>query len=213
MTSVIIRNHNEEQYIGFAIQSVIDHIPNPEIIIIDDHSTDDSMSVVKLFNTRANITVHSIDDYSPGKALNYGAQLATHDMLLVLSAHSQITAMNIRWVESNLKSNFAAIFGNQIPIYRGKRITKRYIWSHFLDDREVVDMHSDIENRPFLHNAFCFYNKQILLENPFDETLSGKEDRYWAADILSKGKSYLYTPSIAANHYYTKNGATWKGLG
>jgi len=213
MTSVIIRNHNEEQYIGFAIQSVIDHIPNPEIIIIDDHSTDDSMSVVKLFNTRANITVHSIDDYSPGKALNCGAKLANNDIILILSAHSHIKKMDFEYIKSNLKSNFVAIFGNQIPIYRGKRITKRYVWSHFSNINESIDMYSDIEQRPFLHNAFCFYNRSNLLENPFDESLPSKEDRYWAADILSKGKSYLYTPRICANHYYTNNGATWKGLG
>jgi len=74
-------------------------------------------------------------------------------------------------------------------------------------------MWSEIEDRPFLHNAFCFYNKSDLVNKPFDETYSTKEDRYWAADILSNKKSYLYTPVIGVNHYYTTNGATWKGIG
>ena len=120
--------------------------------------------------------------------------------------------MDLEYVQSKLKY-YSAVFGNQTPIYRGKKITKRYIWSHFGTDKEVDNMHSTIEDRPFLHNAFCFYNKSDLIETPFDETLSGKEDRYWASDILLKGKSYLYTPSIEVNHYYTGNGATWKGLG
>jgi len=210
--SVIIRNHNEREYIGFAIQSVLDYIPNSEILIIDDSSIDDSIEVVKLFSNRSNIKIHTIDDYAPGKAINYGVNLSKNNIILVLSAHSQITKMDLGYIRTQLKT-YSAIFGNQIPIYRGKKITKRYIWSHFVDNTEIDNMYSTIEARPFLHNAFCFYNKKDLTESPFDESLSGKEDRYWAADVLSKGKSYLYTPKIEINHYYTTNGATWKGIG
>ena len=74
-------------------------------------------------------------------------------------------------------------------------------------------MHSDIENRPFLHNAFCFYRRHYLKEFPFDELLSGKEDRYWAADTINRSEQYLYNPSLSVEHYYTSNGATWKGIG
>jgi len=211
MVSVIIRNHNEREYIGFSIQSVLDFIPNAEIIVIDDHSTDDSLDVVKLFTNRGNIKLFKIDDYTPGKALNYGAQIASYDTILVLSAHSQIIKLDLDYVMSQLKTH-AAVFGNQTPIYRGKKISKRYIWSHFgmVDE---VNKWSSIEDRAFLHNAFCFYNQTELIDFPFDETLPGKEDRYWATDILNAGKSYLYTPNIEVNHYYTSNGATWKGIG
>ena len=34
--SIIIRNRNEAEHIGFALQSVKDHYNNPEIIIIDN---------------------------------------------------------------------------------------------------------------------------------------------------------------------------------
>ena len=48
--SVIIRNRNESEYIGFAIQSVIDHFKGPEIIIMDNNSSDDSIEIVNLFS-------------------------------------------------------------------------------------------------------------------------------------------------------------------
>jgi len=209
--SVIIRNKNESQFIGFALQSVCDHLPNSNVVVVDDNSLDDSMDIVKMFNTRLNIKTIKIDDYSPGKALNIAINYCQHETILILSAHAQIVRMDLHSVKKKLKK-FAAVFGNQTPIYRGKKITKRYIWSHFIDG-EVTNMWSDIENRPFLHNAFCFYNKKDLIDLPFDESLSGKEDRYWAIDLLKKKKSYLYTPEIEVNHYYTVNGATWKGIG
>jgi glycosyltransferase involved in cell wall biosynthesis len=41
--SVIIRNKNEKDYIGFAIQSVVDNFIDPEIIVVDNNSTDESL--------------------------------------------------------------------------------------------------------------------------------------------------------------------------
>jgi rhamnosyltransferase len=213
MVSVIIRNYNEEEYIGFAIQSVLDHIENPEIIIIDNKSSDDSLNIAKLFSNRCNIKIIKIEDYTPGKSINKGVKSASFKNILVLSAHAQITFLNLRQIENSLKS-YVAVFGNQNPLYKGKKITKRYIWSHFKENTTIENMYSEIEDRYFLHNAFCFYNKEYLERNPFSEDLPGKEDRYWAKDIVERGDKYLYdSKNLICNHYYTKNGATWKGLG
>ena len=210
MVSVIIRNRDEAEYIGFAIQSIVDHIKDPEIIIVDNNSKDDSMKIVSLFD-RYNIKTYSIDDYTPGKALNLGVTKCSNDIILILSAHSQITKLDLDLVKKSLMSS-VAVFGNQIPIFRGKKITKRYIWSHF-NDKEQTNMFSEIENRLFLHNAFCFYSKKVLEDFPFDEKLSGKEDRYWAIEVVSKGLTYFYTPNLEVNHFFTNKGATWQGLG
>jgi len=209
--SVIIRNRNEKYYIGFAIQSCLDYFNTPEIIIINNESEDDSMKVVSLFDHCNIINENFNGSYTPGKSLNYGVKKATHKTILILSAHSQIIEMDLAYVNKQLSNN-VAVFGKQIPIYRGKKITPRYVWSHFVNT-QTTNMFSKIENRSFLHNAFCFYNKDFLLKHPFNETLSGKEDRYWAIDRVKEGFNYLYTPKIKANHYWTPNGATWKGLG
>jgi glycosyltransferase involved in cell wall biosynthesis len=208
--SVIIRNRNESEYIGFAIQSVIDNFNDPEIIIMDNNSTDDSIEIVNLFSLKNNIQIFSINKYSPGKSINDAVKYCSNDIILILSAHSQICKIDHDYIQSCLKHN-VAVFGKQTPIYRGKKITPRYIWSHF-GNKEVVNLFSDIEDRYFLHNAFCFYNKEHLIKYPFDEKLVGKEDRYWAIDQVKLGYTYLYTPTIEINHYWTKNGATWKGL-
>ena len=210
--SIIIRNRNENEYIGFAIQSCLDHFKNPEIIIVDNNSTDDSLHTVNLFKDRTNIKIITINDYTPGKSINLGVKHATNDYILILSAHSQITNMDFKLVKKHLKYGNVAVFGNQNPIYKGKKITKRYIWSHF-SKKETLDMYSNIEQRYFLHNAFCFYEKQVLLNNPMPEIYSTKEDRYWIKDMIDKYQHYIYIPTISINHFYTSNGATWKGIG
>lgn len=210
--SVIIRTREEERHIGYAIQSCIDNFDNPEIIVIDDNSEDQTLKIVSLFD-KYDIKVYNIEKkYSPGYSLNMGVSKCSNELILVLSAHCQIIKMDLGKVRTYLHK-YKAVFGNQTPIYHGKKITKRYLWSHF-ETTTKVNMYSKIEERYFLHNAFCFYNRNFLIANPFDEKYSGKEDRYWAINLVDNLKEeFFYTPEIEVYHFYTKKGATWKGLG
>jgi glycosyltransferase involved in cell wall biosynthesis len=210
MLSVVIRNRNEQDYIGFAIQSVIDHLTDYEIIVVDNESTDDSLDIVRSFNFDP-IKIESIHNYTPGRSINLGVQAASGDYVLILSAHSQIVEFDQEEVLKFL-DDYVCVFGNQIPIFRGKKISKRYVWSNFGND-DVVNMWSDSEDRHFLHNAFAIYPRNILHDHPFDESLAGKEDRYWANDMVNGGKSFLYKSDMICKHYWTSGGATWKGIG
>ena len=182
MISAIIRCKNEEQWIGHAVQSVLDSVDDPEIIVVDNESQDESMDVVRMFETFSNVRPVSIQDYSPGKALNMSVKQCEHQYVLILSAHCVITAFGAAKVEDEL-SQYICIFGRQTPIYRGRRLLRRYIWNNF-GDESCANMWSKYENRHFLHNGFAVYNKDFLLDNPFDEKLYGKEDRYWAAKMI-----------------------------
>jgi len=209
--SIIIRNRNEERWIGYAIQSSLDTFENPEIIVINNNSVDQSMEIVNEF-CFSNIKISNIDNYTPGRALNTAVREASNETILILSAHSVITKpVDLEKVQRQLQEH-VAVFGKQTPVYRGRKITKRYVWSHFTDE-SVVNMWSEPESRHFLHNAFCFYNKGALLENKFDERLSGKEDRYWANKVVSRGLTYLYDVELQCDHHWTPAGNTWKGLG
>ena len=47
--SVIIRTKNEERWIGHTIQSVLDQLKKPEIIIVDNSSKDKTLDIVRHF--------------------------------------------------------------------------------------------------------------------------------------------------------------------
>jgi glycosyltransferase involved in cell wall biosynthesis len=215
MVSVIIRNRNEERYIGHAIQSVHDFLGyDIEIILVDNESTDNSIRVVNTFEY-LNIKRVDIlkDDYTPGKSVNAGVQIASHDYILVLSAHCQITKLDFNEVKDQLDSGGTAIWGKQIPIWNGKKINRRYMWANF-KDTPMTNYFCKYEDRYFLHNAFAFYKKEDLIKHPFDEHWSSKEERYWANDMINDhGAQILYNNNIECNHFYTQDGATWKGIG
>jgi rhamnosyltransferase len=210
--SVIIRSKNEERWIGHAIQSVLDFVKEPEVIILDNRSDDDTKQVARLFSSFNNMRILDVDDYSPGSALNQGVHEASNETILVLSAHCVLTHFDLKLVQEELRTH-KAVFGKQVPVYHGKKITPRYLWENFHDSVEV-NHYSKAEDRPFLHNGMCAYSKAHLLEKPFDEQLAGKEDRYWAKGLLADGHSYLYHPEImTSEHHWTRDGNTWKGIG
>tara|TARA_Y100000590_G_scaffold469048_1_gene654620 strand:+ start:3537 stop:4286 length:750 start_codon:yes stop_codon:yes gene_type:complete len=223
-TSVIIRTRNEERWIGHAIQSVLDNLKKPEIIIVDNFSNDETLNIVKSFiadpmlqnenkgkTKYTNIKIYQLKDYSPGKFLNFGIKKAKFNNVMVMSAHCILKKINIEQTIANLKK-YVAVFGNQIPVWKGKKITKRYIWSHF-SNVKTINMYSKMEKRYFFHNAAAFFNKSFMLKNRFDEYLHSKEDRYWANKIVKKRKKYLYDPEFCVEHQYTDAGNTWKGIG
>jgi len=122
--------------------------------------------------------------------------------------------MIIKFNENSLIKNLeknSCVFGNQIPIWYGKKISKRYLWSHFSNEKKQ-NMYSELEKRYFLHNAFAIYKKTTLKKFPFDENLTSKEDRYWANKKIKKKQNFLYDPELIAEHQYTLHGNTWKGI-
>jgi len=216
--TVIIRNKNEENWIGHSIQSALEFLSLPEIIVVDNNSSDESMEIVRSFrhdsslpqNTKryGEIKVLNIDEYTPGKALNMAIKTSTRKYILILSAHSVITKLDGNYLLDKLRE-FDCVFGKQIPVLKGKKIYPRYIWSHFKDD-EQINMFSELEGRYFIHNAFSFYPREIFNKLLFDEEIQGKEDRLWAKSLIDAGKKYIYTPKIECLHHYTTGGNTWK---
>ena len=221
--SVIIRTHNEERWIGHAIQSILDLIKKPEIVIIDNNSIDATLQIVRYFiqdpllqnesksDNYTKIKIKKIQDYTPGKALNLGVKNCSNKIIIVISAHCQLKKIDLERHIKDLKK-FVCIYGNQNPIFNGKRISKRYVWSNFSGIKRK-NYFSKLENRYFMHNAISMFNKSYLIKNKFNENLQGKEDRYWINQQVKRKKDFLYDPDLEVDHHYTANGNTWKGIG
>ena len=220
----VVRSRNEERWIGHTIQSIVDNFANPEIVVVDNESTDNTLDVVKLFiNDRRKIDLKIVSlpriEYTPGRAINLGVNssnnLGEDTIICVLSSHCVIKNFDKVHVESLLSKNeCCAIFGRQIPVYQGKKLLYRYVWENFSHDVMIKNPIENIEEkRPFFHNAFSFINYTDWKKTKFDEECMAKEDRVWIAEMINKGMHCYYTPNISCYHHWTTNGATWKGQG
>ena len=214
MISVIVRTKNEEKHIGHCIQSLTDFIGKPEIIIVDNESTDNTIPIINRFEYHdiEKITIPK-NDYTPGKSLNLGVKQCTEDYVMILSAHCEIVKFDFDQVKEQLDRNgVGAIWGKQTPIWDGKKISRRYMWSNFGDEPQT-NYWCESEDRYFFHNAFSIFRTSYLKKYPFDEHYSGKEDRYWANKQIENGFEILYDSEQEVKHHYTPGGATWMGTG
>ena len=214
MVSVIVRRRNEERYIGHCIQSITDLVGKPQIIIVDNESTDGTIPIVNRFEYHdvSKLQINK-NDYTPGKSLNMGVNECNEDYVMILSAHCEIIKFNFNKMKSKLDSNgVGAIWGKQTPIWDGKKISRRYMWSNFGDDSQT-NYWCESEDRYFFHNAFSMFRTSYLKKYPFDEHYSGKEDRYWANNQIENGFDIYYDSEQEVKHHYTPGGATWMGTG
>ena len=86
--SVVIRVRNEQSWIGHCIQSVLDFIEKPEIIVVDNNSSDESIKYASLFLEDPNldkknsnytkIKFLNIQNYTPGRAINLGVRQSSN---------------------------------------------------------------------------------------------------------------------------------------
>ena len=152
MFSVIIRVKNEERWIGHAIQSVIDFVKDNEVIIVDNGSTDKSLQIAQSFNRNeglndidsnyTSIRTIQIDEYTPGRALNAGAELANYENIIFLSSHCIITRFDQQEVllkQSHSNKDSADFI--------------KYIMKYFKDERYIK-----IKGKPVL----IIYNPQKI---------------------------------------------------
>lgn len=87
MVSVIIPNYNHASYLSQRIHSVLDQTyQNFEVIILDDCSTDDSVEIIKQFQSHpkvAHITLNNLNSGSPFKQWKKGISLAKGDWIWI----------------------------------------------------------------------------------------------------------------------------------
>ena len=94
LVSVIIPNFNYGRYLEDCISSVINQsYKNLEIIIVDDGSTDDSISIIEKFNTQ--VVLVKKDNSGVSDTRNIGVKVATGEYLTFLDADDTLEPTKI----------------------------------------------------------------------------------------------------------------------
>ncbi|HYG36504.1 MAG TPA: glycosyltransferase, partial [Clostridia bacterium] len=116
--SVIVVCHNYASHLPEAVGSVINQtFKDLEIVLVDDGSTDDSLSVAKRLmadhGRKVGFRVVHLNDVGPAAARQYGAGLARGKYLLMLDADDKIApeflAKTIPILEANPKLGFVYV--------------------------------------------------------------------------------------------------------
>lgn len=105
LLSIIIPSYNHEQYIGEAIQSVINQkYQNWELIIVDDGSKDNSVETIKRF-TDSRIKLILQENQGAHNAINRGLSEAKGEYLAILNSDDVYEADRFSIMISEMEKN------------------------------------------------------------------------------------------------------------
>ena len=193
--SIVIRSKNEERFINQTLEAIFQQtldIPF-EVILIDSGSTDRTLEIASSFDVR--IFKIETNQFSYGRALNYGASLARGRYLVNLSAHCIPTdSMWMSRLIGALETNRAVVatYGKQLPIKGLNPFEERSL-------DLIFSVGDDSKSVPPFSNANCAIRKRTWREHPFDEKASFAEDFIWS-QTLPKQHEIKFIPEAAVYH-------------
>lgn len=173
--SIIIPAYNCENTISKTIDSILaQSYENFEIVIINDGSTDGTVSVINSYRLKTSkIVLISTDNNGPGHARNIGINKATGFYLYFVDADDQIPQDNLeKYVQLYEESNADLV----ISSYKVNVISDGIIISSKLvqSDNETYDNHEE-----FMDNLYPLMNQQLLYVI---------WNKFYKAEIVKKNK-------------------------
>jgi len=197
--SIVIRAYNEEKYIGRLLEGIRQQtIKDVEIILVDSGSTDQTVSVAESFGARL---VHiPSDEFTFGRSLNFGVQVATRELIVIASAH--VYPVYPDWIESLLRpfedEQVALTYGKQRG-YDGSKYSEHQIFYRWYPDTSKLN-----QETAFCNNANAAIRKSLWEKSPYDETLTGLEDLAWAKWAKEQGYKIAYVAEAEIVHIHNE---------
>jgi biofilm PGA synthesis N-glycosyltransferase PgaC len=118
LVSVIVPGYNESKVVGNCVESILaSEYPNFEIILVDDGSTDDTLSVMHSFAIDPRVQVIGKPNGGKASALNAGIAAARGEILFFVDADGLFTPRAIREMLNGFTSDkIGAVCGNDAPV-------------------------------------------------------------------------------------------------
>ena len=184
--TVIVRTQNSvgtiEALLGDLAGQTVDH----EVVAVDSGSTDGTLAIVERACDR--VLRLPAAAYSPGRALNAGAEAATGDVLFVVSSHCRLQRGD--WMEQAL------------VLYADERVAATNGADRDPAGRALAGTHLQTAAEARANPYWGFSNHASSLrraawrEQPFSETLPTAEDKEWALRVLDAGWTIAYRPEL-----------------
>lgn len=196
--SIVIRSFNEARHIGVLMQGIKEQnmCGELEVIVVDSGSTDNTISIARQFG--ASIVHIEPYEFSFGRALNRGCGVATGKYILFASAH--VYPLYTNWIEKLLTpfddERVALTYGKQV----GNNLTKYSELQIF--KKWFPDKSNYRQTIPFCNNANSALRRELWIQQPFDESLTGLEDLDWASKIQQMGYYIAYEAMATIVHVH-----------
>lgn len=205
MFSVVIPLYNKSYGIEKAIESILNQNTSVdyEIIIVNDGSTDDSVSKVEKYLCNSNIILINQENSGVSVARNVGIQESKFKYICFLDAddwwNDNYFSTLSKLIENNPKEVFFLMGYSKVLDHYSKDIkisSKLEIFHNFGN--------SFSKTRGLVTPSIAITRDVLLSAGLFPEGITLSEDLYLWSKIISK-YNVVYSPEIVSNIYYIED--------
>lgn len=195
MISVVIPLYNKETSIAQSLRSVLQQESSDfEVVIVDDGSTDDSVSVVESIQD-SRIRLIKQENGGPSKARNTGVKNAKGEWILFLDADDELLQGAIGNFENFIdRIPNADMFLGEIVVNNNKKKSLSLVYN---DGFIKNPFKQHIEGHLYQCSGSAVYRKTICLSCPFDENVRRYEDLQRLFNLYRKYKLYAFHKPVA----------------
>ena len=197
LISIIIPVYNGENTIGHCLDSIFQSIYKDfECIVIDDHSSDNTLDIVKGYNAKL---VQSDKQQGASYARNQGAETAKGDILLFIDSDVTIYPDTLGKVIDAFDGNpqISALFGSydDNPWHTNFLSQYRNLFHHFIHQ-------TSHENASTFWTGFGAVKKDTFFKaGKFDENCRMMEDIELGYKLKAQNCDILLVKDIVVKHY------------
>ena len=174
-----------------------------EIILVDSHSTDNTVAIAKSY---PEVKIIPVDSFSHGRARNLGAREAQGEIIVLLTQDA--LPQGEHWL-FHLLAPFAdgqvgAVYSRQVPKDAAPPTEKYFLNYHFPAGEQVRREKNGSAplafKDVFFSNVSAAIRRELLVKYPFDENLIMSEDQQFARELLEAGYATVYQPESVVIH-------------
>lgn len=205
--SIIIPLYNGEKYINRCITSIQNQGIDPdkfEVLIIDDGSTDNSITLVSdLVEKYANITLYQQENNGPGAARNKGILLAQGDFIYCIDCDDYLIEQSLNHILLLAQKNNLDILGFDSKITTEIKTDNKQIEIPTEIKNEIKNGCDFIANHNYQNEVWWYIIRKNFLEDSGLLFPEGRmlEDVCFTAKLLLNAKKIGYLP-VKIHRYF-----------
>lgn len=191
--SVIIPVYNASQYINRCIDSILSQTYSDfEIVAVNDGSTDNSLDILKTYESKSNFLVIDQKNSGPAIARNKGLDASNGEYIMFIDSDDYIDSDYIEsYINCIEKSNFDVVMGGY------KKVTGEHIDFVRCPNGEIFSKY--LITGPYAK----IYRKSFLTEhNIFFPDTTASEDVYFNATVIKNGAKIGYINNKGYYYYF-----------